>query len=199
LANESSQLIEESWISTSIERIQNKFLEVKEKYPFKWELKTYWETDQLGLLCFEEPQEMPTPFGMALLSGNRHYQNEGRLVFHPRHVVSLQFIRIEGLRHLFESQEIFGDEGPLRFELECEEIKPIQNFCREMNATIHRESIGLRDKRVRNIFERIALSMESKDCDSRLKSRFYYLKELMDKFRKNPILYRPELERMKLL
>lgn len=196
-----SKQIEDEWVKTSVDRIITKFSEVRVKHSFRWDLKTYWEADDLGLYCFEKPEELQTPCGTLYLTGNRNFQDEGRLVFHTRHVVTLQFVPAERLQAFlqpyFMCQEVFG--GPLKIEFECDEIKPIQNFCKEMNAIIHKELMDLKGKRVQQIFNRMYQQIEPQECESRLKSRFYYLKELMVKFKNNPILYRPELERMKLI
>lgn len=195
---ESTVETQESWIKTSIQKVMTRFTEAKQKHPFKWDLNTYWEADQLGLKCFENPQEIDTVHGPIFLTGDRNFNYEGRLVFHARHFVFMQFVPMSELRHLFLCQEVFGETGMLRFELECDQLKPIQAFCKEMNMVIHKEVIGLKSKGVDNIFLKLCQEVESHDCDPRLKLRFNYLKDLMIEYRKNPILYRPELERMKL-
>lgn len=196
---ETSVDLQETWIKSSIERIKDQFLVMKEKFPFQWELKTYWEADQAGLLVYEKPEALPSKFGEALLSGDRNFYYEGQLVFHTRHIVAMQFIPFEKLQHLYLCQEIFGTEGALKVELECDELIPIQRFCSEMNGVIHRESIDLKNKGLVDIYSKMNSEIEKHECDSRLKKRLSYLKDLVTRYKNNPILYRPELERMKLI
>lgn len=197
--------LEAQWIKNSLKAIHQKYEEYEMLHPFDKKRMSYWDADEAGLECFENPIEIETRYGRpVLLTGDPKYHHEARLVFHIHHIVSLHFMSKESLdlhlKNIFQVYDIFpGTEvGNINPTEPLSELNQLRLFSSKTSAVIRTEIIGLRSRGVTDSFHKICDYLTLVPYPEILRKRFEYLKELVSRSRKNKV-YRNQIEKLKFL
>lgn len=197
--------LEAQWIKNSLKAIHQKYEEYEARYPFDKKRMSYWDADEAGLECFENPIRIETRYGRpVLLTGDPKYHHESELVFHIHHIVSLHFMPKDcldlHLRKIFEVYDIFpGSEvGHINPVESSNELNQLRLFSSKTSAVIRTEIVGLRSRGLTDSFQKICDYLTLIAYPEMLRKRFEYLKELVIRSRKNKI-YRNQIEKLKFL
>jgi len=162
---------------------------------------TPWGADELRLLLVSDTVKMSTRFGTSIIiTAIPKYENDRYPVFEPQHLVEIQFLAQSQLEKIFQSIQVFSEKpesAMLKMSfIQSKEADPIRNYCKTMDQVIIKESKALQFRGITGIFQKLYDRLTQGGVEDPIAKRIYFFRELLQKYKENPSLFKPEYTRV---